>query len=59
MKMTYNTVKAHGEYLGFDEEKGFLYSVFRDYDNKGNKKYMIVHLTNGTVSPLIEYTGTC
>ena len=57
MRLTVETVKRQGEYLGFCPIKGYIYSVFRGYDEKGNKKYTVVALYDGDIYPLISFTG--
>lgn len=53
--MTYAYVmtnKQFMEYLGFCEQKGFLYSEYL-----GNGRYRILALNNGGVSELIYFNG--
>lgn len=51
MKFTYiNKAVKHGQYLGFCEEKGYVYSVL----HKGI--YHVVAVKNGGTECLITYT---
>lgn len=56
--MAYQTVKEHGSYLGFCEQKGYIYSVFKGYDSHGKKEYFIVAISGNQVTYLIDFTGT-
>lgn len=51
--MTYESFKRNSqkEYLGFCEQKGFIYSATLDAG-----KYAVVALRNGQVTVLISYT---
>ncbi|WP_339321793.1 hypothetical protein [Paenibacillus sp. FSL W8-0194] len=51
--MTYESFKRNSqkEYLGFCEQKGYIYSVTLDAG-----KYAVVALRNGQVTVLITYT---
>ncbi|GGG07000.1 hypothetical protein [Paenibacillus aceti] len=51
--MNYQSFKCNSskEYLGFCDQKGFIYSVQLDTNN-----YAIVALYNGEVTTLIHYT---
>lgn len=55
MTNTYQFVKENGEYLGFCKIKGYIYSVFNGYDNKGRAIYSVCALSNGDVITLITY----
>lgn len=55
--MNYQLFKSNcsKEFLGFCEQKGFVYSV-----QIGNGKYAVVALLNGQVTVLIQFTvQTC
>lgn len=56
MANTYEYVKKNGEYLGFDSMKGYIYSVFSGFDEKGREKYSVCALYNGDVCILITYS---
>lgn len=55
--MSIQTIIHSGEYLGYCEEKGYIYSMFTGYDKKGKKKYTIFAIKNGYASQLIEFTA--
>ena len=52
-EMTYESFKRNSqkEYLGFCEQKGYVYSITLDAG-----KYAVVALRNGQVTVLITYT---
>ncbi|MEI2282447.1 hypothetical protein [Paenibacillus polysaccharolyticus] len=52
--MNYQTFKSISskEYLGFCEQKGFIYSVQLD-----EERYAVVALHNGQVTMLIQFTS--
>lgn len=55
--MTMDRIKKAGKYLGFDAQKGYLYSVFTGIDNKGYLEYVIVAVDNGDINYLIDFTA--
>lgn len=55
--MSVQAIIRNGEYLGYDEEKGYIYSVFAGYDKRGRKIYQIYAVKNGKAFLLIEFTG--
>lgn len=56
--MTKEIVKNKGTYLGFCEQKGYIYSIFKGCDSHAKKEYYIVSILNNQVSYLIDFTGT-
>lgn len=57
-ELTIEAVKKNGDYLGYcDQKKAYVYSVFTGYNSRGNKKYVIVTLNNGTVRELIRFNA--
>jgi hypothetical protein len=54
---TVGFIMKNGEYLGYCEEKGYMYSLFMGYDDKGRKLYRIYAIKNNKPYLLIEYTG--
>jgi hypothetical protein len=54
--MSLNTIKARGEYLGFCEQKGYLYSVFTGYDFIGRQKFTIYAIRGGYAEYLIDFS---
>ncbi|WP_169712532.1 hypothetical protein [Parageobacillus galactosidasius] len=55
--MSVQAIIRNGEYLGYCEEKGYIYSVFYGYDERGRKIYRIYAIKGGEEQLLIEFTG--
>jgi len=56
--MTFETIKKQGEYLGFCEMKGYIYSVFRGHDKKGCKLYSVVAVKDNQTMILITFSAS-
>ncbi|ALA07300.1 hypothetical protein SECTIM467_176 [Brevibacillus phage SecTim467] len=55
--MSLSYVIRSGEYLGFCEKKGYVYSVFRGYSPAGAKRFAVVSLLGGQVDTLMVFEG--
>lgn len=52
---TIKSIINRGEYLGFDNQKGYLYSLFVSYNEKGQPLYSIYAIKDGEADLLITY----
>lgn len=55
-KVTFKRLLIAGEYLGFCEDKGYLYSIFLDYNNRGDAVFGIYSVRGHVLEQLIEYS---
>lgn len=47
-----------GEYLGYDPDYGYIYSVFINHTKDGKKRYAVIAVKNNEAKILIIYKGT-
>lgn len=57
MSVSVKHIVTNGEYLGYCDEKGYVYSIFCGYDERGRKIYRIYAIKGGEKQLLIEFTG--
>lgn len=56
--MNLKHIMRNGEYLGYCPVKGYLYSLFSCFDDKGNALYRIYSIKNNKIEKLIEFSAT-
>lgn len=53
--MSYQRLVANGDYLGFDKDKGYLYSIFVGYNKEGYPVQGIYSVKGHVLELLITY----
>jgi len=53
--ISYKRIISSGDYLGFDEDFGFIYSVFIGYRKDGSPEYGVYSLRGQCIECLIVY----
>ncbi len=54
--ISFSRIIRNGDYLGYCPDKGYIYSLFLSYDERGGSRYMITAVKNGEYLVLLEYS---
>ena len=55
MRVSFRRLVTNGEYLGYDDDFGYLYSIFIGYDKKHRARYGIYSVRSNVIECLITY----